>query len=143
MPRLIKKRSKKVGLPPGTLVHIGEQKAEKVSITVIDYDEARFQEEEIKTVEECFPFKDKPTVTWINVDAIHQVEVLELLGDCFELHPLVLEDILNTDQRPKLEDFGDYLFVVLKTFYYNDQSDEVEPEQISLILGPSLVLSFQ
>jgi len=143
MPRLIKKRSKKVGLPPGTLVHIGEQKAEKVSITVIDYDEARFQEEEIKTVEECFPFKDKPTVRWINVDGIHQVEVLELLGDCFELHPLVLEDILNTDQRPKLEDFGDYLFVVLKTFYYNDQSDEVEPEQISLILGPSLVLSFQ
>ncbi len=143
MPRLIKKRSKKAGLPPGTLVHIGEQKAEEVTITVIDYDEARFQEEEIKTVEECFPFKDKPTVTWINVDGIHQVEVLELLGDCFGLHPLVLEDILNTDQRPKMEDFGDYIFVVLKTFSYNDQSDELEPEQISLILGPSFVMSFQ
>jgi magnesium transporter len=143
MPRLIKKRSKKAGLPPGTLVHIGEQKAEKVSITVIDYDEGRLQEEEIETVEECFPFKDKPTVTWINVDGIHQVEILELLGECFGLHPLVLEDILNTDQRPKLEDFGDYIFVVLKTFSYNDQSDEVEPEQISLILGPSLVMSFQ
>jgi magnesium transporter len=143
MPRLIKKRSKKAGLPPGTLVHIGEQKAEEVSITVIDYDEGRLQEEEIETVEECFPFKDKPTVTWINVDGIHQVEILELLGECFGLHPLVLEDILNTDQRPKLEDFGDYIFVVLKTFSYNDQSDEVEPEQISLILGPSLVMSFQ
>jgi magnesium transporter len=143
MPRLIKKRSKKTGLPPGTLVHIGEQKAEKVSITVIDYDGGRFQEEEIETVEECFDFKDKPTVTWINVDGIHQVEVLELLGSCFGLHPLVLEDILNTDQRPKLEDFGDYIFVVLKTFFYNDQNGELEPEQISLILGPSLVLSFQ
>jgi magnesium transporter len=143
MPRRIKKRSKKAGLPPGTLVHIGEQKAEEVRITVIDYDEARFQEKEIKTVEECFLFKDKPTVTWINVDAIHQVEVLELLGECFGLHPLVLEDILNTDQRPKLEDFSDYIFVVLKTFSYNDQSDELEPEQISLILGPSFVLSFQ
>jgi magnesium transporter len=143
MPRLIKKRSKKAGLPPGTLVHIGEQKAEEVSITVTDYDEGRLQEEEIETVEECFPFKDKPTVTWINVDGIHQVEILELLGECFGLHPLVLEDILNTDQRPKLEDFGDYIFVVLKTFSYNDQSDEVEPEQISLILGPSLVMSFQ
>lgn len=143
MPRLIKKRSKKTGLPPGTLVHIGEQKAEEVRIIIIDYDEARFQEEEIKTVEECFLFKDKPTVTWINVDGIHEVEVLELLGECFGLHPLVLEDILNTDQRPKLEDFGDYIFVVLKTFSYNDQSDELEPEQISLILGPSFVLSLQ
>jgi len=143
MPRRIKKRSKKAGLPPGTLVHIGEQKAEKVRIAVIDYDEAHFQEEEIKAVEECFPFKDKPTVTWINVDAIHQVEILEQLGDCFGLHPLVLEDILNTDQRPKMEDFGEYIFVVLKTFSYNDPSDEVEPEQISLILGPGFVLSFQ
>jgi len=143
MPRLIKKRSRKAGLPPGTLVHIGEQKAEEVRITAIDYDEARFQEKEIKTVEECFLFKDKPTVTWIHVDGIHEVEVLELLGECFGLHPLVLEDILNTDQRPKLEDFGDYIFVVLKTFSYNDQSDELEPEQISLILGPSFVLSFQ
>jgi magnesium transporter len=143
MLRLIKKRSKKAGLPPGTLVHIGEQKVEEVRITVIDYDEAHFQEEEIATVEECFLFKDKPTVTWINVDGIHEVEVLELLGDCFGLHPLVLEDILNTDQRPKMEDFDDYLFVVLKTFSYNDQSDELEPEQISLILGPSSVMSFQ
>jgi len=143
MPRRIKKRSTKAGLPPGTLVHIGEQKAEEARITVIDYDEARFQEKEIETVEECFLFKDKPTVTWINVDGIHEVEVLELLGECFGLHPLVLEDILNTDQRPKLEDFGDYIFVVLKTFSYNDQSDELEPEQISLILGPSFVLSFQ
>jgi len=143
MPRRIKKRSRKAGLPPGTLVHIGEQKAEEVRIIIIDYDEAHFQEKEIKTVEECFLFKDKPTVTWINVDGIHEVEVLELLGECFGLHPLVLEDILNTDQRPKLEDFGDYIFVVLKTFSYNDQSDEVEPEQISLILGPSFVLSLQ
>ena len=143
MPRFIKKRSKKAGLPPGTLVHIGEQKAEKTRITIIDYDDAHFQEEETKTVEECFPFKDKPTVTWINVDGIHQVEVLEQLGDCFGLHPLVLEDILNTDQRPKVEDFSDYLFVVLKTFSYNDQSDELEPEQVSLILGPTFVISFQ
>lgn len=143
MPRLVKKRSKKAGLPPGTLVHIGEQKAEKVRMTVLDYDEAHFQEKEIETVQECFPFKDKPTVTWVNADGLHQVEVLELLGDCFGLHPLVLEDILNTDQRPKMEDFSDYIFVVLKTFDYNDQSDELEPEQISLILGPSFVLSFQ
>ena len=71
MPKLIKRMSKKVGLPPGALVHIGEKKAEKAKITIIDYDEMRVEEKEAKTVEECFPFKDKPTVTWINVDGLH------------------------------------------------------------------------
>jgi len=143
MPRLIKERSKKVGLPPGTLVHIGEKKRERTTITILDYDEQHLQEQEIKTVDECLPFKDKPTVTWINVDGIHQVEILERLGEYFGLHPLVVEDILNTDQRPKVEDFGDYIFIVLKMFYYDDSADEIVTEQISLTLGPTLVISFQ
>jgi len=143
MPRLVKKRSKKVGLPPGTLVHIGEKKRERTTITILDYDERHLQEQEIKTVDECLPFKDKPTVTWIDVDGIHEVEILEKLGDSFGLHPLVVEDILNTDQRPKMEDFGDYIFIVLKMLYYNDKNDEIGTEQISLILGPNFVISFQ
>ena len=143
MPTLIKKRSKKAGLPPGSLVHIGEKKAEIPKITVMDYDEAHFQEKEIKTIEECFLFKDKPTVTWINIDALHQVEILEKLGECYGLHPLVLEDILNTDQRPKMEDYGEYLYIVLRMFNYNDKSSEIESEQISLVLGPNFVFSFQ
>src|SRR4030065_1346038 len=117
MAKLIKKRSKKAGLPPGTLVHIGEKRAEETKITLIDYDEANFQEREVKAAEECFPFKEKPTVTWINVEGVHQIEVIEKLGHCFGLHPLVLEDILNTDQRPKMEIYGDYLYIVLKMPY--------------------------
>jgi len=143
MPTLIKKRSKKAGLPPGSLIHIGEKKAEIPKITVMDYDEAHFQEKEIKTIEECFLFKDKPTVTWINIDGLHQVEILEKLGECYGLHPLVLEDILNTDQRPKMEDYGEYLYIVLRMFNYNDKSSEIESEQISLVLGPNFVFSFQ
>ena len=143
MPKLIKKRSKKAGLPPGTLVHIGEKKAETPKITIMDYDEAHFQEKEIKTIEECFLFKDKPTVTWINIDGLHQVEILEKLGECYGLHPLVLEDILNTDQRPKMEDYGEYLYIVLRMLNYNDKSSEIESEQISLVLGPNFVFSFQ
>jgi magnesium transporter len=143
MQKLIKKRSKKAGLPPGTLVHIGEKKADTPKITVMDYDEAHFQEKEIKTIEECFLFKDKPTVTWINIDGLHQVEILEKLGECYGLHPLVLEDILNTDQRPKMEDYGEYLYIVLRTLNYNDKSSEIESEQISLVLGPNFVFSFQ
>jgi magnesium transporter len=143
MSKLIKKRSKKAGLPPGTLVHIGEKKAETPKITIMDYDETHFQEKEIKTIEECFLFKDTPTVTWINIDSLHQVEILEKLGECYGFHPLVLEDILNTDQRPKMEDYGEYLYIVLRILNYNDKSGEIESEQISLILGPNFIISFQ
>jgi len=143
MSRFIKKRSKKVGLPPGTLVHIGEKKTDKVRITIIDYDEANFEEKEIKTVEECFPFKNKPTVTWINIDGIHDIKIIEKIGKHFDLHPLILEDIVNTGQRPKIEDFGDYIFVVLKMLYYNEKEDEIQAEQVSLILSSNFVISFQ
>jgi magnesium transporter len=143
MAKLIKKRSKKAGLPPGTLVHIGERRAGETKITLIDYDEANFQESEVKMVEECFSFREKPTVTWINVEGVHQVEVVEKLGNCFGLHPLVLEDILNTDQRPKIEIYGDYIYIVLKMLSGGDPSRLVESEQVSLILGSNFVVSFQ
>ena len=143
MRRLITKRSQKAGLPPGTLIHIGERKAEKTRIRILDYNEAQFEEKEAKTVEECFPFKDKPTVTWINIDGIHQVDIIEKLGSYFGLHPLLLEDILNTEQRPKMEDFGDYIFVVLKMLYPGDNKEDTEAEQVSLIFGSNFVISFQ
>jgi magnesium transporter len=143
MQKLIKKRSRKAGLSPGTLIHIGEKKAETLKITVMDYDEAHFQEKEINTVEECFAFKNAPGVTWINIDGLHRVEILEKLGECYGFHPLVLEDILNTDQRPKMEDYGDYLYIVLRMLSYNDKSSQIETEQVSLILGPNFVFSFQ
>jgi len=143
MSKVIKKRSKKAGLPPGTLVHIGEKKTEIPRITIIDYDETHFQEREAKSIEECFLFKEKPTLTWINVDGLHQVEVMERLGECYGLHPLVMEDILNTDQRTKMEDYGDYMYIVLKALEFGSKSNEVEAEQISLILGSNFVFSFQ
>lgn len=143
MPKLITKRSEKSGLPPGTLMHIGEQKTEKVRISIIDYDEQQLEEKEALTVEDCFPFKDKPTVTWINVDGIHDAMVVEQLGRQFGLHPLLLEDIMNTEQRPKLEDHDNYLFIVLKMLYHDQAADEITAEQVSLILGSKFVLSFQ
>lgn len=144
MPRLFMKRTKqKAGLIPGTLVHVGERKIEKVRIRIIDYDETQLEEKEAKTVEECFPFKDKPTITWINIDGLHDVEVIEKIGKQFGLHPLVLEDIVNTGQRPKLEDFGNHIFVVLKMLYYDREKHELEAEQVSLIVGGNFVISFQ
>ena len=143
MTKLIKKQSKKVGLPPGTLVHIGQRKTESVRISVIDYNEQSFQEKEISAIEECLQFKETSTVTWINVDGIHEINLIDKLGRQFELHPLILEDILNTGQRPKFEDFDKYIFVVLKMLSYDDENQAVQAEQVSLVLGPNFVISFQ
>jgi len=143
MAKPVKKHSKNIGLPPGTLVHTGERKEKSVRITLIDYDEQSFQEKQVSSIEECFQFKKTPTVTWINIDGIHEVDIVEKLGKQFELHPLILEDILDTDQRPKFEDFEKYLFIVLKMLSYGDENREVEEEQISLVLGENFVISFQ
>ena len=112
-------------------------------IRVIDYDSSHFQEIEVKGVEECFVFKDTPSVTWINIDCLHQVDILEKLGACYGFHPLVLEDILS-DQRPKVEDYDDYIFIVLKMLYYKKEIEEesINSDQASLILGPNFVVSF-
>jgi len=143
MPRLIRKRSKKFGLPPGTPVFIGEKKIEKVKITIVDYDEDHLEEKEAKTIEECFPFKEKPTVTWINIDGLHEIEIIDKLGKYFDLHPLIIEDIVNTGQRPKMEDLENYIFFVLKMLYYDEKKDDITTEQVSLILGSNFVISFQ
>lgn len=145
MAKFIKKRSEKTGLPPGALIHIGEKKTEKARITIIDYDEMQLQEKEAASVEACIPFKDKSrnTVTWINMDGLHQVELVENLCKYFEVHHLITEDILNTDQRPKIEEFEGYLYIILKMFCYNGKENALITEQVSLILGPNFVLSFQ
>ncbi len=143
MVKFVKRRLRKIGLPPGTPVFVGEKKIEKAKITIIDYDEKQFQEKEVKTIEECFPFKDTPTVTWINVDGVHQVDVIENIGRHFELHPLIREDIMNTEQRPKMEDFERYIYIVLKMLYYDEKENETKIEQVSLILSENFVISFQ
>jgi magnesium transporter len=141
--RLIRRRKNKVGLPPGTPVFVGEKKAESTRITLLDYDEARFEEKAIQTVEDCFPCKDSPTVSWINVDGVHDVDLIGKLADKFEIHPLTLEDIVNTQQRPKFEDYDKYLYFVLKMLIYDDATHEIQTEQVSLVLGPNYVVSFQ
>jgi magnesium transporter len=137
------KASSKVGLPPGSLVHVGEKKAEEVKITIMDYDQTSFMEKEIENVEECFPFEETPTVTWINIDGLHNVEIIEKLGKHFKIHPLIQEDILHTGQRPKMEDFDEYILIILKMLYYDGEEDTVRSEQISIILRSNVVISFQ
>jgi len=143
MPRPIKRISKARGLPPGTLVHIGEGRTEKVKLSVIDYDKNNFQEKELSAVEEAFFYKDSPSVSWLNVSGVHHTDIIQGLGEKFGLHPLVQEDIVNTAQRPKMEDYGDYLFIVLKMLYLNNKGDLIIAEQVSMVLGKNYVISFQ
>ncbi len=143
MAPLIKKLSKKIGMRPGTLVFVGEPRTEEVKITVMDYDEKNLVEKEVASVEECFEFKDSSTITWINVSGVHDTSIVERLGEQFEIHPLVLEDILNTGQRPKLEETRDNFFIVLKMIYIDEHSGRFMSEQVSLIFGKDYVISFQ
>ena len=143
MAKFVKRLSRKSGLPPGTLMPIGEQRIDKIRITLMDYDEDQITDREVENIEEVFPFKDKPTVTWVNIDGLQDVTVIEKIGHHFGLHPLVLEDILNTGQRPKMEDFGDYMFIVIKMLYRDADGSEVRAEQVSLVLGANFVISFQ
>lgn len=142
MPELIGK-SEKTGHPSGTLVYAGEKKGAKVKITLIDYSRTHFQEKEVENIEELRHYKDKPSTTWINVNGINRLDVIEKIGKHFNLHSLLLEDIVNTEQRPKIVDFRDYLFVVLKLLYYDERKHNIKVEQISLILGLNFVISFQ
>ncbi len=136
------KRSKKAGLLPGSLIHIGKTYAEKPKITLIRYNEASFAEKEISSLAAIRTHKDEPGILWIAVDGLQNTELLEELGNLFGLHPLVLEDILNTDQRPKVEDYGDYLYIVLRNFNGQSNGDLIS-EQVSIILGKNFVLSFR
>jgi magnesium transporter len=134
--------SRKRGLPPGAVVYVGEDRDRAARIKFLEYDEEHITEKEIESLEECLPFKDSPTVTWINMDGVHDTSVVEKIGGCLELHPLVMEDIVSTAQRPKVEDHEEYLFVVMKMLQIDKEGD-VSAEQISFVLGSNFVISFQ
>jgi magnesium transporter len=143
MPRFFRRVHKKLAQPPGTVEFIGEQKVEQVTLSVIDYDQDRLKEAQVAEVEECFRYRDTEQVSWIDVNGLHDTELVKKLGDHYGLHPLVLEDIVHTHQRPKVEDYEDYLYVVARMLHYSPEDCEVTAEQLSLVIGPHYILSFQ
>ncbi len=143
MKKIIKSRSQKAGHPPGILVHLGERKEENSRINIFKYSEENLEEKEIKVEDISRNFPGEGEVLWVNVDGLHDVEIIEKIGQDFSLHPLVLEDILSTDQRPKIEDYGEFLFLVLPMFYYSTEEDTIIAEQVSLVLGNNFIISFQ
>ena len=132
----------KAGLAPGTMVFIGEQKMDTVRVDVIDYTESALNELRDVSVDRCGQLAKDPGVTWINVNGIHDVALIEKLGKYLGLHPLTLEDIVNTGQRPKTEEFSGYIYVVLKMISFDEATSQTHIEHVSLILGENHVVSF-
>ncbi len=141
--RFFGRKARKVGLPPGSVVYTGPEKEEKVKISLLDYTEKQVQERAVSLEEAVKFLKRSRSVSWFNIDGIHNPKVIAELGKRFKLHPLVMEDICSTDQRPKLEEYDDYLYLVIRMLWYNEKHRRVESEQLSLILGRGYVLSFQ
>jgi len=141
--KFFKNPSQKEPLHPDRLEYIGKKRTARPKITILDYSEGRFEEKQNVTAEETFSFKEKASTTWINVDGVHEVELIQQIGAHYEIHPLVVEDIVHTTQRPKIEDHGDYLYIVAKMLSFDEKKREAQEEQVSFILGKNFVLSFQ
>lgn len=141
--KLRKLRSKKVGMAPGTLMHVGEVKVEAPIVSLVEYDAGHIEERnlEIDAVKNYVPPVDGKL--WLNVHGLHNAQLIADIGHAFKLHPLVLEDILNTDQRPKVDAYDDYLYIVTRSFYYDQSNKILGSEQISLVLGKHFLLTFQ
>jgi magnesium transporter len=138
----LRKRARKAGMSPGTVFFTGEQRTDRTRVTVTDFDHATLREVEVGHADECSRFKDSESVSWIDVEGLHDVTLLEQMGAVFSIHPLVLEDIAHSGQRAKLEVHENYLFIVMRAITPG-LHDEPEEEQISLIVGRNYLLTFQ
>lgn len=136
-------RAKQVGLAPGTLVHVGEQKVDRPVLDFFDYDPGMIDVRHDVSIDDCLALKLSSTVSWINLSGIHDIPLLEKIGQHFELHPLVMEDILNTQHRPKLEEHEGYSLIILKMLEFDEETEQIGAEQLSLVLSSHYVLSFQ
>ena len=138
----ITKTSDTIGLRPGALIHVGQKKVEKITFSIIEYNEKEIMESNPEFIEECFTTNEKLTNRWINVIGIHDSDVIKKFGNYYNLHPLTQADIMNSDLRPKIEITENYIFLILKMPHFTD-SGELLTEQLSVIIGSNYVLTFQ
>lgn len=135
--------SGKSGLPPGSLIHVGEVLEPVGSMSIIDYSKGKFEEKKIQSIEEILEYKESASVTWVIIEGLTNIEVVERIGTMFGIHQLVLEDILNTNQRPKFEEYDDHLYIVLKCLLSDGENFSVNNEQVSLLVLKNFVIMFK
>lgn len=138
-----KRIRKKTGLPPGSIIYTGGEKLHSPEITLFKFN-TEFYEERNATAGENLKLQvSEDTVTWININGVHDTELISKFENDFDIHSLLLEDIANVNQRPKIDSYGDYLFFSLKMLSYNNETKEVDNEQVSFVLGKNFLISFQ
>ncbi len=130
-------------MPPGSLVHVGNVVEPETTISLIDYSRANVEEQRVQSADELIPYQASDSVTWINIEGLVNVELIEAVGNLFNIHPLVLEDILNTHQRPKFEDHDEYLFIVFKHITSDKTMSSLKREQISMLVLRNCVITFR
>lgn len=140
--KAIKYRVKKAGLAPGSLISMNENKTDKINAFVFDYDADILIEKQDASLQECLKSLDNKSNTWVNICGIDDIHTIETVGRRFGLHPLLLEDIMSCGQRSKLDDYKDTIYIVVKMLTYNEESQQVEDEQVSLVLGKNFLISF-
>lgn len=143
MSKIAQSITEKSGLPPGALVHIGKHRSAKPRLTVLDYTVNNHSETTCEAVEKCYPYRDSESVSWLNLDGLSDTNLIAQIGEHFGLHPLLLEDVLNTNHRPKVEEFEDYTFLTLKMLGISPDGKSFISEQVSFVLGANWVISFQ
>jgi len=143
MARFIYDRKAATGQMPGSLIHLGTKKIEKPRLRLFNYSLEDFIEIEPEKLEDCLSYIEKDKVSWINIDGLHDAEVIQKLGDLFEIHGLLLEDMLNTDQRPKITETDKLLIVIIKLLEYDEIADKLKSEQISMVLDDSFLITLQ
>ncbi|GHC51722.1 magnesium/cobalt transporter CorA [Ulvibacter litoralis] len=127
---------------PGTVVYTGEKESTHISLDIIDYSKDHFLNVKTENIEDAFKYKGSENITWINVDGLNNAKTIEKLGAHYNLHPLIQEDIVTTNQRPKIDEYEGYLFIVFKMLHYNENNEFVN-EHVSLVLGEDYVVTFQ
>ena len=132
-----------VGKPPGTLIHVGEKKIIQTKINLIQYNQTEYKEQELATIEDFKWNSDTKKVNWLNIRGIHDIKVIEKIGNLFNFHPLILEDIMNAQERSKIDFYKNNLFIILRMLNLAKPKMMIKSKQISIILGTNLVISFQ
>ncbi len=144
MTRFVPKFAKKAGSKPGSVVYVGRERKQPVSVKVYQYDAETYSEHEVSSVDDIRPLLErKGVITWIRVIGIHDVEIIESLGELFDIHPLTQEDIVNTAVRPQIDIGPDKILTIFKRLVHNEEENRFVTEQRAVLFGKNWVISFQ
>ncbi len=143
MSKSLSNLSHKAGLPPGAIVHVGNVHQEDTKISLVNYNIESIEERNLESLEELLEYRNSNMVTWVRVEGLSDADLIGRIGDLFDIHPLVIEDILTTHQRPKFEEYDHYLYIVLKSLISEDEQFTVKDEQISILVLDHFVFTFK